>query len=197
MKTYNINNANTPSADDAVMEEPFLTESGELESMAMNNLFANNDYHIMQDKIHRLESELAAARSERDEAHRMLDEAETKIEEYEKTKAEDKIVDHDQLVSEIFTEIALRYMESTKEKTVEQRTKVKESLRDISFELKMNLSRETQKCINKFDNANPPVVPQITVHNEYVMEKNVTTEIGKVESGATGAIIKQSKPKNR
>lgn len=182
----------TEVTDVVKKEEPVLTESGELESIAMNNLFANNDYHVMQDKIHHLESELAIVKSERDEANRMLDEAETKVEEYEKASA----VDHDVIVGKVFSEIAQRYMECNKYKDIAGRREVKRTLRDIMDELKMHsfIPKDLQRCISHFDDREPPVIPTINI-GTIIMDQHNDNYVGNVENGGTGVSVNCKKKK--
>lgn len=170
-------------------EEPIVfTESGELENLAMNNLFANNDYRAMQDTIHRLQSELEITKSERDEANRKLHEAESKNKEYEKTVVEEMVVEHEELVANVFCEIAQRYMESCKRKKTDQRTLIKNSLHDIMSQLKMfgRIPNDLQKCINNFDDETTPDIPHVLVQGDYVLQKHVDSEVNHVDEGGTG-----------
>lgn len=171
--------------------------TGELERMAQDNLFSMADYNNLKDTIAELQNKLKQTEEERDAACKEVAVLKGEVANMKEDQSEMEVVDHRNLVANIFEELALRYMNSSKRKSVSTRTKVQEHILAFVNALKIHIDDDVLKCINSFDDENPPVVPQVNIHNEYVMEKNVTTEIGKVESGATGAIIKQSKPKNR
>lgn len=171
--------------------------TGELERMAQDNLFSMADYNNRKDTIAELQNKLKQTEDERDAACKEVAVLKGEVANMKEDQSEMEVVDHRNLVANIFEELALRYMNSSKRKSVSTRTKVQEHILAFVNALKIHIDDDVLKCINSFDDENPPVVPQVNIHNEYVMEKNVTTEIGKVESGATGAIIKQSKPKNR
>lgn len=164
------------------------SETGELEKIAMGDLFASSDYMALKETIKNLKSELSEARRERYEANMKLREAEAKVAEYEKSKSEEKIVDHEEVVVSVFCEIAQRYMESTKRKRTDQRTLVKNSLHDIMSQLKMfgRIPNDLQKCINNFDDETTPVIPHVIVQGDYVLQKHVDGQVNHVDDGGTG-----------
>lgn len=167
-------------------------QTGALQEAAMNNLFANSDYNAMKDEIDSLKNLLDAATKERDEANRKLEESEAKVAEFEKADSEKKIVEHDQMIADVFCEIMQRYMESTRCKSQKRREEVQKSLKDILFELKLDgmISRKMKKCINDFDNPEAPVVPQVIVQGDYVLQKHVDSQVNHVGEGGTGITAK-------
>ena len=152
-------------------ETPFLEE------MAHKNLFANAEYHQLEEKIKELEKSLADAND--------------KIKQLEGEPDENRKVDHEDWIAEAFCEISQRYLEATKNKTVANRTKIKKSLHDIMAQLKMfnRIPTELQACINNFDDKDAPVIPQVTVLGDYVVEKKVDTQIGRIAKGGAGQIV--------
>lgn len=172
-------------------------DTHELDRVAMGNLFTNCELNNLKDTIKSLEAELKSVQKERDEANKKLTKAEAKIADYEKVESERKPIEHNQLVGDIFSEIAQRYMECTKNKDVAGRKEVKRNLRDIMDELKLHshISRDIQRCISHFDDKEPPVIPQIIVQ-EVVLEKHVDYQVNGVEAGATGISVNH-KPKKQ
>lgn len=167
-------------------------QTGSLQNMAMTDLFANSDYNALNDEILSLKQELRKVQNERDTAVEGLNKAQTKIDEYEKAILEKKIVNHEELVAEIFCEIAQRYMACNVRKRTDQRTLIKNSLHDIMSQLKMFdcIPHDLQKCINNFDDEVTPTIPQVIVQGDYVLQKHVDNQVDHVAKGGTGVNFK-------
>ena len=138
-----------------------------------------------------------------DDIQRVLDEKNRIIADLEKHLAEkdteiaqlrnlqpQNVVSHESDVADIFSEIANRYLLCMKNKAVQRRKEVKDSLHSIMEELKMHkfVPEDLQKCINSFDDVAAPDIPQINI-KEYILEKNVSHQVDNVEAGGTGIIV--------
>lgn len=149
---------------------------------------SNSDNYALKEEIVSLMERLSKTVAERDEALKNLKKANEVVRAYEKNESQKEIVDHDQLIADVFSEIMQRYMESTKCKSQARREEIQKALKDILFELKLDglISRKMKKCINDFDNPEPPVIPQIIVQGDYVLQKHVESQVNHVAEGGTG-----------
>lgn len=147
----------------------------------------------MQDTINRMQADLDTAQRVLREASQKLEAAQKRILVYEKT--EEQQGDHEGQVVTTFCEIAVLYMEKNKHKSAVQRTSVKNLLHDMMCQLNLfsRVPLEFQVNINDFDDETIPSLTEVKIHKEYVMEKHVATEIGKVERGGKGVIMQDRK----
>lgn len=189
--TQKLSNFFTELLTEEDYDEREKETTGTLEGMAMTDLFANSDYNAMRDEIKNLKAKLSKALKERDAALEKVAELTDINVKMESENEQFKSIPHDQIVGDVFSEIAQRYMESTKDKNETERGKVRASLNDIMAELKINeyVPSKIRGCINKFNNRDVPPVPHYDIKYEVVFDKHVDYEIGNVASGGTGVNV--------
>lgn len=127
------------------------------------------------------------------ELEKLLQEKDTEISQL-KTASRQTAVEHNQVVADVFSEIANRYLQCMKNKAVTRRKEVKDSLHSIMEELKMHplIPEDLQKCINSFDDVAAPDIPHVNI-NEYVIEKKVGYQVDNVEAGGIGITVEGGK----
>lgn len=187
MKTYNLKSQKAKNPYGVKTQQ----EQSELQRMALNDLFANSEYSELVGKVKRLEEKLQEIEAERDAAIGEVAELKSECTELNEELAQYKNIEHEQLVADVFTEIAQRYLKCTTNKTEQQRKVVKDNLRDMMWGLNLigRIPAEIKTCIDNFDDKDAPTIPQINFYGDVVMEKNVGHQVGYVSEGGTGVNI--------